>query len=192
MSDPILSSKRLANGNRFKVHGGLHYIKGNTAPYFSLTYEETTARGRDEGGGAGHDVILKHFPGFADLAALHLSDIDGAPMYALENGFYHLGGTHWQGADLPAVARHFRISLEDAEKLGKRVFSNHWSPTVGNLGKQVDLPRARLKRYIGEQAARWQGEADACVARHGLTIYGDAWPNLDTSKTMATVHHTEH
>ncbi len=178
MTDPTLATKRLANGNRFKVVGGLHYIKGNSAPYFSLTYEETTARGRFEACGAGHAEILQRFPRFADLAALHLSDIDGAPMHALENGYYHLGGTHWCGPDLDAVARHFRITTEQAERLGKRIFANHWSPTVGNLGKGNDLPKARLARFIREQSPRWKAEADACVANHGLMVYGDAWPPM--------------
>ena len=74
----------------FTVEGGLHYIKGNSAPYFSLT-----ANGCDNGskfGGCCHDVILRHFQQLADLAALHLSDIDGVPNHADANGWYYLAG----------------------------------------------------------------------------------------------------
>lgn len=158
----MLASKTLANGNLFKVMGGLHYITGNKAPYFSLTYDETK-RGRFEACGAGHVEILKHFPQFADLAALHLCDIDGAPMHALENGFYHLGGTKWQGPDFGAVARHFRITETEAENLARHIF------------KSPDEAKARLALWIKGQLNRWKGEAMACIAAHGLRLYGDTW-----------------
>jgi hypothetical protein len=27
----------------------------------------------------------------------------------------------------------------------------------------------------GPSAPRWKAEADACIARHGLRVYGDPW-----------------
>lgn len=170
-----LARKTLSNGNRFKVTGGLHYIKGNSAPYFSLTYEETTARGRFEACGAGHVEILQRFPRFANLAALHLSDINGAPMHTLENGLYHLGGTRWQGPDFGAVARHFRISEDKARDLAKMIFREWYSPTVGNLSGSEKNARVRLWMWIEGQRARWKGEAMACIAEHDLKLYGDKW-----------------
>lgn len=41
-------------------------------------------------GGCCHDEISKHFPEFSKFVALHLSDCYGAPLYAVENGYYHM------------------------------------------------------------------------------------------------------
>lgn len=88
--DPILGSKQPVNidgYNNAKVvaKGGLNMIRGNGRPYFSLTCD-IYERGRDVGGGAAHELILKLFPHLKPLADLHLSDIDGVPMHAAENG----------------------------------------------------------------------------------------------------------
>lgn len=97
--DPVLGVKHYTeDGKRMRlvVVGGLHYIKGNRAPYFGVTATlyETNARGRTEdvAGGCLHEDVLRWFPDLANLVALHLSSIDGAPMYDVENGFYYLAG----------------------------------------------------------------------------------------------------
>jgi hypothetical protein len=41
-------------------------------------------------GGCCHNEISKHFPEFSKFVALHLSDCYGAPLYAVENGYYHM------------------------------------------------------------------------------------------------------
>lgn len=41
-------------------------------------------------GGCCHEEILKHFPQFKMFVELHLSNHYGAPMYPVENGFYHI------------------------------------------------------------------------------------------------------
>jgi hypothetical protein len=179
MKDPILRSKGgAAKGDRYvKAFGGLHYIKGNSAPYFSLTYEEgVRGRGDCESCGANHETVLKHWPELADLAALHLSDINGQPMHALENGFYHLGGTHWERPKYDVVARHFRISEQMARQLARDYFGLSFSETAGFLSKdEATKAKARLAEWVDAQGPRWKAEADACIAKHGLVVYGDEW-----------------
>jgi hypothetical protein len=74
---------------RFTVYGGLDYIRGNKQPHFSLTYW----RGGEHGeGGCDHSEIIRRFPQFSNIAALHLSDMDGVPIHAESNGWYWMAG----------------------------------------------------------------------------------------------------
>lgn len=41
-------------------------------------------------GGCCHNEISKHFPEFSKFVTLHLSDCYGTPLYAVENGYYHM------------------------------------------------------------------------------------------------------
>ena len=175
MKDPILAKYRSNDGKmRFVVNGGLHYLRGNNAPYFGIT-----ASGYDHGSefsGCCHGLILEHFPQFADLVALHLSDNDGVPMHALENGFYHLGGTHWQHPKYDVAARHFRITEIEARQLTRDLFGDSFSEIGGFLSKgEAVKAKTRLGNWVEDQKLRWKAEADACVAKHGLMIYGDEW-----------------
>lgn len=164
---------------RFTVYGGLNYIRGNSSPYFSLTLW-----GRDHGcefGGASHDTILEHFPQFADLAAMHLSDIDGQPMHAETNGWYWLAGalggageqfhggnshpTKSEDECLKVFADHCRVTLEQAETI-KRTVQAYWN--------YPDMRKAWGKMCT-DMRPRWKAEALACITHHNLQVYGDEW-----------------
>lgn len=142
---------------RLTATAELSWHRGNAKPYFSLTGD-----GMDRGSGFGgccHDEILKHWPDLAPLVALHLATIDGEPMHALENGFYHLGGTKWQGANMAHVASHFRISEDDARRLHAVIFA-------GNPPES--FAKARLADWIEGQRARWLTEAEDAIQQFGL------------------------
>lgn len=185
--DPLLKRLEYTEGNTrvvLKVHGGLHYIKGNSAPYFSLTgdgYEN----GRESFGGACHEVILERAPEFADLAALHLSDIDGVPMHALANGFYYLGGSlvtdslSRKSPNFSYAAKHFRITEEEARQLVRDYFGDYYSETAGFLARNpMREAKERLSVWVEAQRDRWKEEARRCIEKHSLVVYGDAnkWP----------------
>jgi hypothetical protein len=140
--------KDTANLYQITVTAELNWLKGNAKPYFSIT-----ASGKDHGsefGGCCHDEILKHWPDLQPLVDLHLSDIDGIPMHALENGFYHLGGTNWQEAKFDVAARHFRISEQEARNL------------VG--------PKQALAVWIESQKPRWLAEANTAIEQFHLRV----------------------
>lgn len=157
------------------VHFGLNHIRGNEHPYFSLTCEGRV--GRSTFGGADHDTILRELPELADLAALHLSDINGAPMHAEANGWYKLAGacgglgeryhagnaeTYGRRRDpLGAFAQHCRISLAEAEAIQQQM-----------LGVDPLAARALWKTICDGFRPRWKLEADAAIEKYGLTPWG--------------------
>ena len=86
--------------------------------YFSITYEQFSMRGRLKACGGGHDTIRKYFgTDFDDVIPMHLSNSEGVPFYALENGFYYLQNPEEFKPEVSA--NHFRVSLEEVEELRK-------------------------------------------------------------------------
>lgn len=188
--EPILAARTIKEGRLtmlFQVEGGLHYIKGNTKPYFTLTYtlHRKGFPSQIESCGAGPDEILKHYPQFADLAALHLSDIDGVPMHAEANGWFWLagalggagerfhggtgkgqfGGEYREPTEaecLEVFAKHCRITVEEAEAI------------KADVSAHPDM-RARWADIMSTMYPRWRTEAEACIKNHNLRIYGDQW-----------------
>ncbi len=208
-----------------RVVGGLNYLRGNSNPYFSLTKEEHR-KGfphQCQSFGCDHETILRYWPQFADLAALHLSDIDGMPMHAEANGWYNLAGAlpnnaeeqyhtgnskrhyrkpegaprrgDWDNCDyregtaeecLQHFADSVRTDMETARRLRDemvRVFQECWTHELERpeserrTQKQCwGIARQQFAAWIEEQKPRWKAEAEACIAKHGLRIYGDPWP----------------
>jgi hypothetical protein len=89
-------------------------------PYFSITGEiwKANKKGEKTGedchtGGGIHDEILKHFPDMQDIVALHLSDKNGIPMFAIANGYYWYKESKEKGFDyirLPEEKRDIEIN----------------------------------------------------------------------------------
>lgn len=209
--NPILARTEIPAGGGervatvFYVEGGLNYLSGNSSPYFSLTFTRHRKGFPEQcySGGAGHDEILKRFPRFADLAALHLSDIDGAPMHAVENGYYHLAaalgglGERFHGGNSPrhfpkavidparpyattdyrnptpaeslqTFADHMRVSLDEARSIAEDCMRG---------GAEREKVKARLAGHVDALRPRWKEQAEACITKHQLVIFGDvaAW-----------------
>lgn len=117
--ESVLAERTIPSGYNKRVNltmrvvGGLHYIKSNRKPYFTLTVDihRKGFPNQCQSGGCDHTTILKYYPRFADLAALHLSDIDGVPMHGESNGWYDIAGCLPDGAGERYLAvnspRHF-------------------------------------------------------------------------------------
>jgi hypothetical protein len=229
MAEHVLKRKTISYHGKAAVliaYGGLHYIRGNKAPYFSLTGEVAIPGRRDcEECGCIHERLLEAWPELADLAALHLSDIDGSPSHGSANGWYAMAGalggageryhagnqesygridTSPEGC-LKRFAEHARIDLEEARALRDllqphvneanaerasrqaAVEAEYGAPLKAlrewsDLARYYSEPaagdrtaRAVFDVWFAKQAERFKAEADACIAKHGLVVYGDAW-----------------
>ncbi len=63
-----------------------------------------------------HDEILAVKPSLQLFVDLHLSDEQGLPMYAVENGYY------WFSKDIAIFAKYMRIPLDKAKELRAEIF----------------------------------------------------------------------
>lgn len=173
---------------RLTVKAELSYLKGNSAPYFSLTADldeqSKTGRWREIAGGCMHDEIAKHAPKYAPLIRLHLSDIYGVPMHAAGNANYMACGGCWLGSQwLPLeagyktratdeqcrerLARHLRIS--DAVALG---IWNEWAGYRGSPSGYKE-GETRMARLVEVFKPRWLREAQEAIRAFDLRVVGN-------------------
>lgn len=91
-------------------------------------------------GGSCYDTIVKHFPEYKIFADLHLSDCNGLPMYAIENGNYH-----FRNSGEEVTKKYLRLDDELYNKLVKL-------RTVEGLIGYTDL------------LSKWKNEANEAIA----------------------------
>ena len=111
-----------------------------------------------------HDEILEHFPELKIIVDLHLSDIDGLPMHAIENGFYYyeiMNGT----------ARYHHAEPGDAEKY-RRVLCEHLRITEKELSfilislHDSDTTKGKkiiFSNHVNKLLPKWKDEADRAL-----------------------------
>jgi hypothetical protein len=102
---------------------------------------------------------------------------------------------------LEILARHVRVDFETARKLRDDVVGI-WvatrrdceqAPAATETETASDAPdfltwtksswkaaRAFFSEWIDQQRPRWKTEADACIAKHNLRVFGDPWPAAET------------
>lgn len=132
---------------RCKVTYGMHYIFGNSSPYFSIT-AVTERRGKnghgevkwfEDSGGCLHDLIREKAPHLASLIKFHLADQDGLPMYYLENGYY------WYKENLETFKSYVRLADNEVIPEVPKIEL----PTVlDDFGKEHDLPEKEQAKIL--------------------------------------------
>ena len=165
-----LTTKNQDPKNYIEATAILHKI-GNQKPYFSLT-GRIVENGREYVSGAIHKEILAAFPQLADIAALHLSDIDGKPMHSFENGKYWAGFTKWEEANSKHLSSLWRISQDDAAGLLYDAL-NAQSQNIEVETGDIILEETLLKEFHDNQIERWKQEADAAIKKHTLELVAD-------------------
>jgi hypothetical protein len=165
-------SKALPDGRFITVTAGLHHIDGNDRPYFSVTCDiwengrkltgvQRHRRGYEsEGGGAAHEVILEAFPELAPVVLVHLADDCGAPMHAVENGWYFYSGRarHYEESrrqHYPADREPY--NLPDIERAARAL-----NVTVADI--PAGLTRDTFAAFVESLRPRWAAQAAAAVA----------------------------
>lgn len=183
---------RLPNGHILKATACLR-AANNQTPYFSLQGEERNPKITRGDSivrcGCMHDDLVRHWPDLKELALLHLSNINGVPMYAEANGWYWLAGVlgglgeEYHGGSgsngrtpeqcLKIFCEHVRISEEEAKTLieqVEKVPARVYGPDDLGAKKNNRERRAFFSSWIEQQKPRWKREADAAIARFGLEV----------------------
>lgn len=118
-----------------------------------------------------HEEILTAFPHLRPVVDLHLSDLDGVPMYAEANGWYWLA----KALGIPE-----KYEPENSPEHCKRIFSNHIRADAGPVMERVKaayksdtrldeksrnaMARHEWGRAMDEMKPRWKEEAEAGLA----------------------------
>ena len=133
-------------------------------PYFSITADlcaDSTFRGsKIHACGCLHDEILAVCPELKPFVDLHLSELDGSPSHAEENGWYWLAKAcgikqpyEPDQSELDCFAffmKHSRMSGPEAHELVKKV-------------KFAKNPRGVWAKAIDGLSPRWKAEADKAL-----------------------------
>lgn len=149
--------------SRFEIAIGLDDDCHNGHDDFSLTAMYRTKDHTDKydpwsGGGCCHDEILKLRPDLKIFADIHLCDSTGAPMYAVENGYYHL-----TTGSKETTMDYLRITSDEYDILKNSGDKLHFRLQLENLG----LPE------------RWQTEASAAI-KQLETLTGEVYTDSTT------------
>jgi hypothetical protein len=158
-------ANKISNGYLITVFGELNQI-GKQKPYFSVTHEtwKATRKGKRDKryanpvsfGACLHDTERK-FPAIADLFEFHLRDVDGCPMYEVENGAYFI-----KNNDVKALANHLLVSVDEAEKL-----------IALCKGADDEGIKGTLAIYIYENNLHeiWKHKADNLIEKYNLKVH---------------------
>lgn len=180
---PVEISRVLQNGDRVKmeIRGGPAGNRAGLTPAFAVTGEFRSKEWKfreAESVGAIHGILLRAFPWAAPIIKLHLSDEEGVPLHAIDNGWYWVGGTRWNKDEVGSppnasnLAKHLRISQDDAQKLIDAVLGHR-------------MTKDMFATYVDTQRPRWKQEAhEVCAlirAQFGILDLGVGLPDTTSS-----------
>lgn len=148
-----MEKRKVFKGNVYIIEAHLHKYEGQE-PYFSVSHEVWHANKKGEidkrykdpwSMGVCGEEVSKVFPELKDLIDFHLRDINGEPMYTLENGLYFI-----RENNVNAVKSYFhtddidelmKIKTEEElqEYLVNNGFYDKWKEEANSLIKKYNL-----------------------------------------------------
>ena len=148
-----MEKRKVRNGNVYIIKAYLQKFD-NQLPYFSVTHEvwHATKKGEIDKrykepwrcGDCGEDVESV-FPELKDLFEFHLRDINGEPMYTIENGMYFI-----KENNVDAVKEHFLMdNVDDIVKI---------------------KTKEELHEYLNKNNlyAKWKHQAETLIEKYNL------------------------
>ena len=145
-----MEKRTVRNGNVYIIKAHLQKFD-NQLPYFSVTHEvwHATKKGEidkryKEPWRCGEDVESV-FPELKDLFEFHLRDINGEPMYTIENGMYFI-----EENNVDAVKEHFLVdNVDDIVKI---------------------KTKEELHEYLNKHNlyAKWKHQAETLIEKYNL------------------------
>ena len=148
-----MEKRKVKNGNVYIVEAHLQKFEGQL-PYFSITHETWKANKKGEidkrykepwrCGDCGEDV-KKAFPELKDLFEFHLRDINGEPMYTIENTMYYIK------SGMVDAVKH-QLLIDD----------------VGDIMKIKT--KEELQEYLNKNNlyAKWKHQAETLIEKYNL------------------------
>lgn len=139
------------NDDRISVTGEVYYERQDNDGYFFDNEPDDC--------GMVHDRILQAFPWLRQLIDLHLADArTGAPMYALDNGWYWLRG---HGLDPNNIA----ISDDSRRRAAQ------YLRTAPHMLESIDTKEDLARLIETTLAPAWEKQIDSTLALYGLSPY---------------------
>ena len=148
-----MEKRKVKNGNVYIIKAYLQKFD-NQLPYFSVTHEAWKANKKAEidkrykepwrCADCGEDVESV-FPELKDLFEFHLRDINGEPMYTIENGMYFI-----KENNVDAVKEHFLMdNVDDIVKI---------------------KTKEELQEYLNKNNlyAKWKHQAETLIEKYNL------------------------
>ena len=152
------------NDDRISVTGEVYYERQDNDGYFFGSGPDVY--------GMVHTFILQAFPWLRRLIDLHLADArTGAPMYALDNGWY------WLREDDPND--HYNAIITDKSRRRAAQYLRTTPHMLENIETKEDLARL-IETTL---APAWEKQIDSALALYGLPFYE---PKLN--KNLDSVH----
>jgi hypothetical protein len=140
------------NDDRISVTGEVYYERqDNDGCFFGSEPDDC---------GMVHDRILQAFPWLRQLVNLHFADArTGAPMYALDNGWY------WLREDDPND--HYNAIITDKSRRRAAQYLRTTPHMLENIETKEDLARI-IETTL---APAWEKQVDSALALYGLSPY---------------------